>query len=68
LAKALCKCTKYKRKNAVLKIYDLNGRVVYKDASTSLSMTRNGYYKRDVDVSKLSYGMYVVRLVTIEKY
>lgn len=58
-----------KGKNAMLKIYDLNGRCVINTAiakgSTPLNMTLRGdYFTTDINVSILSNGMYVAYLVT----
>jgi hypothetical protein len=49
-----------KGKNATLKVYDLNGRIVF----SSTQKTQHPYFTQDVDVSKLSSGMYIVSLET----
>ena len=49
-----------KGKNATLKVYDLNGRVVF----SSFQKTQPPYFTQDVDVSNLSAGMYIVTFTT----
>ncbi|MEO8150559.1 MAG: T9SS type A sorting domain-containing protein [Bacteroidia bacterium] len=49
-----------KGKNAMLKIFDMNGRIVF----SSLSKTNPPYLTEDVDCTLFSKGMYIVSLIT----
>jgi hypothetical protein len=49
-----------KGKSCVLKIVDMNGRMVYSSTKT----TQPPYFTQDVDCSALAKGMYVVQLLT----
>jgi hypothetical protein len=49
-----------KGKNCLLKIVDINGRMVYSSTHT----TQPPYFTQDVDCSALAKGMYVVQLIT----
>ena len=49
-----------KGRNVTLKVYDLNGRVVY----SSSQKTQPPYFTQDIDISSFSSGMYVVSLET----
>lgn len=49
-----------KGKNAVLQIFDVNGRVLL----SSSKQTQPPYYSKDIDVSSFSHGMYLVMLTT----
>ncbi|MBL7926866.1 MAG: T9SS type A sorting domain-containing protein [Bacteroidia bacterium] len=52
-----------KGKNALLMIYDTQGKEVYRSHKGHASGA-GGYYTQDVDVSNLSNGLYIVTLVT----
>ena len=52
-----------KGKNALLMLYDIQGKEVYRSHKGHASGA-GGYYTQDVDVSNLSNGLYIVTLVT----
>jgi len=52
-----------KGKNALLLLYDIQGKVVYRSRN-GMSSGAGGYYTQDVDVNTLSNGLYIVTLVT----
>ncbi|MBL7926870.1 MAG: T9SS type A sorting domain-containing protein [Bacteroidia bacterium] len=52
-----------KGKNALLMLYDIQGKEVYRLRKGHASGA-GGYYTQDVDISSLSNGLYIVTLVT----
>jgi hypothetical protein len=65
--KAFVNAQGLKGKTYLLRMYDTLGNLLFKEegnASTSLSMTNDGYFTKDLNCAAFSNGMYILSLQT----